>query len=82
MKKKKSSVQVFSSSETECISCRNDTPSESNLFFRYVISFNRFLFYYYKPLTLFIIKNTLLFAIKALFQYIVLARSDIIWNAG
>ena len=39
---KKISAQTFLSSETECVSCRNNTPLESNLFFRYSISFNRF----------------------------------------
>ena len=71
----KSSAQAFSSLEIECVSCRNNTPLDSNLFFRYSISFNRF-FDDYRPLTLFVIKLTLLFATVA---NVVLARSDIIW---
>ena len=57
----KSSGQALSLSETECVSCGNNIPLNSNLFFRYSISFNRF--FDDQPLTL-----TLLFAVKALLQ--------------
>ena len=63
----RSSAQAFSLSETGCAYCRNDNPFDSNLVFRYLISFNRF-FDDCKPLTLFVIKHALLFAIKALLQ--------------
>ena len=57
----KSSGQALSLSETECVSCGNNTPLNSDLFFRYSISFNRF--FDDQTLTL-----TLLFAVKALLQ--------------
>ena len=41
----KPSSQAFSSLEIECVSCRNNTPLDSNLFFRYSISFNCFFFF-------------------------------------
>ena len=74
----KSSVQAFSSLEMECVSCRNNIPLDSNLFFRYSISFIRF---FWRLQTFNVICNKSYFTIchYSIAANVALERSDIIW---